>query len=345
MRVPSHQTGGFETLQPFDGPSKKGRDRPNTGSPSREPEIRRNSFAAPAVLRAPSIDDRPARRSSAPLVAPGVRLMTNPEQKDRTGGLERAQSKAERRRRRRARRMGSNEIPTVAPSRAKREDLIPGIGPVIAAPRFDHLQGPALVQAIREQGQMTKHLGYRPAREAMFRVIDNVRGIVEGIYTGRKVRTEGIPSANGDNGMNTEHGWPQSKGVRGTPAKYDLHHLFPANTYANGRRGNFPFGVVSGRVRWQENGSRLGYDGAGRVVFEPRPTKRGTIARALFYVSAVYGLQIPKHEEDVLRRWHAEEPPDLTEQLRNGQISRFQGNRNPFIDQPELVDRIERFAG
>ena len=227
----------------------------------------------------------------------------------------------------------------------RRDELTPQAGSVVPVQRYDNLDGPALVSAIRSRGQMTQQLGYRPARHAMFRVIDNVRGVVEGIYTGRTVQTDGIPSADGRDGMNTEHGWPQSKGVRGTPAKYDLHHLFPSNTYANGRRGNFPFGVVSGKVRWQEAGSKLGFDSGGRVVFEPRPGERGRIARALFYVSAVYGLDMPRHEEDALRQWHAEEPPDAAEVARNDAISQYQGNRNPFIDQPELVDKISRFEG
>ncbi|MEM7677751.1 MAG: endonuclease [Myxococcota bacterium] len=267
------------------------------------------------------------------LVAPGVRM---------TGEPPRRKSRAERRQHRRAAR-SADTIPTAAPSRPERADLIPGGDQVVPPRRLEGLEGPALVSAIRSDSQMTKQLGYRPAREAMFRVIDNVKGIVEGVYTGRKVRTTGIPSANGENGMNTEHAWPQSKGVRGTPAKYDLHHLFPTNAYANGRRASFPFGVVSQHVRWKENGSKLGRDEAGRIVFEPRSGFKGAVARALFYVSAVYGLELPEHEEQTLRKWHAEEPPDRAEQLRNDEISRFQGNRNPFVDQPELVQRVSRF--
>ncbi|MEL7369443.1 MAG: endonuclease [Myxococcota bacterium] len=267
------------------------------------------------------------------LVAPGVRMTSEPK----------PMSRAERRRRRRAASLDRTTIPTATPSRPERADLIPGGGQVSAPKHLEGLEGAALISAIRKEGQMTEHLGYRPAREAMFRVIDNVEGIVEGVYTGRKVRTKGIPSANGDDGMNTEHAWPQSKGVRGTPAKYDLHHLFPTNAYANGRRASFPFGVVRQHLRWQENGSKLGRDDGGRVVFEPRDGFKGAVARALFYISAVYGLELPDHEEKTLRTWHAAEPPDEAERLRNDEISRFQGNRNPFIDQPSLVDRIQRF--
>lgn len=277
------------------------------------------------------------------LLAPGVRLAeTRPEPPP----LSRTQRRKARQRARDAQRGGGlGPIPQAKPSRPERADLIPQPGPVVAPRAFDGLTGPALVHAIRESGQMTEHLGYRPAREAMFRVIDNVRGVVEGVYTGRKVRTTGIPSADGDDGMNTEHTWPQSKGVKGTPAKYDLHHLFPTNTYANGRRGSYPFGVVGEHVRWQQSGSKLGHDGDGRVVFEPRDEMKGAVARALFYVSTLYGLEIPQHEEVVLRQWNRDHPPTLEERTRNDEISRFQGNRNPFVDQPALADEIERFRG
>jgi endonuclease I len=36
-----------------------------------------------------------------------------------------------------------------------------------------------------------------------------------------------------------------------------------------------------------------------------------------------------------LLAWHAADPPDLHEQLRNDVVFGFQGNRNPFIDHPE----------
>lgn len=38
-----------------------------------------------------------------------------------------------------------------------------------------------------------------------------------------------------------------------------------------------------------------------------------------------------------LLTWHAEDPPDELEVLRNGVVFSFQGNRNPFVDHPEWV--------
>ena len=255
------------------------------------------------------------------LVAPGVRILPPPAK------------------------TSEETIPTVEPSRAARPDLVPHRGSAPPPRQFVGLEGPALIRALRKTTDDKVNLGYRPAREAMFGTTDNNKGIVEGVYTGRKVKTQRIPSAQGENGMNTEHAWPQSKGVKGTPARYDLHHLFPSNAFANSKRGSFPFGEVVKGQRWEEAGSKLGRNAAGTVVFEPRAEKKGDIARALFYVSTMYELAMTEAEENVLRKWHDEDPPSEEELERNTLIAEFQGNRNPFVDDPSLVHRIERFDG
>ncbi|MFT5288917.1 MAG: endonuclease I [Planctomycetota bacterium] len=40
----------------------------------------------------------------------------------------------------------------------------------------------------------------------------------------------------------------------------------------------------------------------------------------------------------VLLQWHAEDPPDAEEESRNDVVYTFQGNRNPFVDNPTWVD-------
>ncbi|PIU18520.1 MAG: hypothetical protein COT18_10355, partial [Elusimicrobia bacterium CG08_land_8_20_14_0_20_59_10] len=43
---------------------------------------------------------------------------------------------------------------------------------------------------------------------------------------------------------------------------------------------------------------------------------------------------------ETLMKWNYSDPPDAAETRRNAAIERLQGNRNPFIDDYTLVDRI-----
>lgn len=207
---------------------------------------------------------------------------------------------------------------------------------------LDGLRDEALKIAIRHNGSDHLALSYTGARYALFAILDNDTGVVTGVYTGRDVQTRGIPDADSNEKMNTEHTWPRSRGVKNTPANSDLHHLFPTDTDANSQRSNLPFGEVI-EVQWQEGESKLGLDKDGEEVFEPPDGHKGNVARALFYVSSVYGLPIDPAEEAVLRRWHRADPVDGRERSRNSAIADVQGNRNPFIDDPRLVRRIADF--
>lgn len=154
-----------------------------------------------------------------------------------------------------------------------------------------------------------------------------------------------------NNEMNTEHTWPQSKGARSEPARGDLHHLFPTDSSANSARSNHPFGEVDG----ERATSNCPLSQKGRIInpktgkasttygFEPPKEHRGNVARAMFYVSAKYGYRLEPLEEYYLRKWHLDDPVDRNELERNEGIQEVQGNRNPFIDFPELVSRIEDF--
>ena len=81
----------------------------------------------------------------------------------------------------------------------------------------------------------------------------------------------------------------------------------------------------------------------GPTILEVRPETRGEIARAHFYFSVRYGLEIPALEERFLRSWNYEDQPDRRERERNDAIEDLQSNRNPFVDRPDFVDRIQDF--
>jgi deoxyribonuclease I len=147
---------------------------------------------------------------------------------------------------------------------------------------------------------------------------------------------------------NTEHSWPQSKFNKYFPQdlqKSDLHHLFSVSSVVNSARSSLSFGDV--RVATQPlkcESSKLGLsDRGGETVFEPPSSHKGNVARALFYFSVRYKTPIDLAEEETLREWHRLDPVDDGEAKRNQRIFELQKNRNPFVDFPELVERIRDF--
>jgi len=76
---------------------------------------------------------------------------------------------------------------------------------------------------------------------------------------------------------------------------------------------------------------------------EPTKRVRGNLARAYLYMSFQYRIPIQDKMEGDLRAWHLEDPPDKGENKRNSLIELIQGNRNPFIDHPEIIERVRDF--
>jgi endonuclease I len=60
-------------------------------------------------------------------------------------------------------------------------------------------------------------------------------------------------------------------------------------------------------------------------------------------VAAANKANIKRWQENMLRKWHRDDPVDDVERARNDLIHRVQGNRNPFVDHPEWVDKISDF--
>ena len=184
-----------------------------------------------------------------------------------------------------------------------------------------------------------RSLNYRGAREEMFGSIDNEGGRVCSVYSEECIKTRSIPN---HRVMNAEHTWPKSKGAGKKPAVSDLHHIFPANSEVNSIRSSYPFCEVS-RTEWTNNMSSLGTAPGMGTCFEPPKEHRGNIARAMFYFAVRYSQGIKSSEERWLRKWHNDDPVDQNELDRHSEILRIQGNSNPFIDQPGLVEVIENF--
>jgi len=135
-----------------------------------------------------------------------------------------------------------------------------------------------------------------------------------------------------------EHAVPQSWYRRQRPMRTDFHILFPADSLANADRGNKPLG--------QRPEDFLPGQG------------RGEMARATLYFLVRYPGEVGDHPRGVADRreytpedlaqllaWHREDPPTPAEQRRNQAIFRLQGNRNPFVDFPELAHQIDLSQG
>jgi deoxyribonuclease-1 len=73
---------------------------------------------------------------------------------------------------------------------------------------------------------------------------------------------------------------------------------------------------------------------------EPRDVARGNIARSIFYMKTQYGVTIPADLTALLKKWNRQDPPSEQENARNDKIEEIQGRRNPYIDDPSLVDQI-----
>lgn len=211
--------------------------------------------------------------------------------------------------------------------------------PPLPKDAFPGLSGDALLGALRSWAAPHLQLDYGTARDVMYQYVDAKNGTLHDVYADRTVPVLPRSELERQEHVNAEHTRPKSTGVNGTGAASDLHHLYPADQEANSKRGNLPFGEVV-EVLWSKGSSRLGNDAHGNLVFEPPDTHKGEVARSLFYVTAVYGLTLPPVEEEVLRRWHKLDPVSTEERARNDAISTFQENRNPFVDDPGLVDRV-----
>lgn len=218
---------------------------------------------------------------------------------------------------------------------------------------------------------------YREARKWLFgdihlRKKEN-RFAIKGLYCDRVYTNRDFPANRGIGKMkipdhhiiNTEHIWPQSRFqqfIRNGKAqkssknsirrkdwkKRDLHILYPTNSDINSSRGSYEFADVEAPTKRLPCGSqsKIGFiKEAPGTYFEPPQKAKGNVARALFYFSIRYNIPISKREEETLRKWHKLDPVSNFEKMKNQRIYELQHVRNPFVDMPQLVDKVEEFQG
>lgn len=159
-----------------------------------------------------------------------------------------------------------------------------------------------------------------------------------------------------------EHMLPKSWwGGDVNPAYCDLFHLVPGDYSANRSKSNHAPGIPSDSTF--NNGSFVTGSGAAyglTRVFCPADEYKGDFARAYFYIAACYGdsltwltsgepgiamtnegwQEFRPWLRDLLVEWHRMDPVSKKELDRAIEVNKIQGNRNPFIDYPELVEYI-----
>ena len=247
-----------------------------------------------------------------------------------------------------------------------------GDGPAI----YPDLSGDALTTALASTYAPSSTYSYDRARDTLFAAVYKERAddgsstdSLRGFYSGHAVWLDPAidPTTaawNASPRYSTEHLWPENQGAtEGTDAHRDMHHLAPVMQSVNSSRSDHPFGEVvdADADRW------WGPDGITRTLMppasvrdlfteklngtgamlEPRESVAGDVARAMFYVWAVYGpfgadqLDAPfwAAQRDVLLDWHVQDPADPAEIDRTLIIESHQGTANPFVLDPTLAAR------
>ena len=178
------------------------------------------------------------------------------------------------------------------------------------------------------------------------------------IYAGRSIAKfsngSGSQSTDQDN-WNREHSWPSSHGFgNGSEMAFtDIHHLRPSDISVNGTRGNKDFDVSDNLID-EAPGSRVDGDS-----FEPRDQVKGDVARMMLYMDTRYEGELGEDTPDlflvdrltdttenalgklcVLLAWNDADPIDEAERTRHDRIYQYQGNRNPYIDNPQWINLI-----
>ena len=142
-------------------------------------------------------------------------------------------------------------------------------------------------------------------------------------------------------------------------AEWDLYNLLPCNSEVPKYKNDYMPGVVTDIVYandvWSVGwGSIEGY----RInMYAPPRGYEGDFARIIMYMATIYPANrwsgqgvnffadgvyptLNGYSKALLLQWHALDPVSDIELTRNDVIAMVQGNRNPFVDYPQLVDYI-----
>lgn len=186
-------------------------------------------------------------------------------------------------------------------------------------------------------------------------------GTIWDMYSNNRVMPNGTSAPSG---MNIEHSFANSwwGGTR-NQAYNDLYNLNPSDITANSAKGSWPMAVVDGTVTFNNGAIKVGVSssrpGGTISAWEPTDEYKGDFARGYMYMVTCYedysaqwtgnsltqldNNTYPVFEQwayNLLLKWCKDDPVSQKEINRNNEVYKIQGNRNPFIDYPELADYI-----
>lgn len=205
-------------------------------------------------------------------------------------------------------------------------------------------------------------VGEKDGDDDVFKALVNLypgelRETVRLVY--RDVDFDAIP-AGSPNTWKREDLWPIDRGlIRRSPSLTDVHSKIPVDATVQITKDDLFFGEC-GTVQPQEScrspatvesAEDTSYDGK---IWTPPAKSRGDIARALFYTQVRYSESLgliltdcpPFRAKEfgylsTLLKWHKDDPVSPEELLRNDKTcGSWQGNRNPFVDYPQLAAQI-----
>lgn len=160
-------------------------------------------------------------------------------------------------------------------------------------------------------------------------------------------------------GMNIEHSFPKSWwGGATTQAYCDLFNLMPSDSRANSAKLNYGMGVVAKDVSYENGSIVVGTSSGGFKVWEPDDKWKGDFARDYMYMVTAYQDYVWTNKEakyslttsawptfrpwayNLYIEWALDDAVDKTEIDRNNAVCEIQGNRNPYIDFPNLMQYV-----
>jgi len=173
---------------------------------------------------------------------------------------------------------------------------------------------------------------------------------IDGNYVTDRTRSKTLNGGIAGTEWNREHSYPKSLGIPdlGTSGPgSDAHHLRSSDITMNGNRGSLKYASGNGNT------------GSSNGGWYPGDEWKGDAARMMLYMYLRYGTRclpsnvaigatntVDANMIDLLLDWNAEDPVSTYEDNRNTYHENTtlnayaQGNRNPFIDNPNLATQI-----